>query len=198
MDLIWENIKQIAEDNHGLIKTSQVELAGISRPMLKKYKDKGDLQCVRKGLYALTDTILDDYLLIQVQKEEAVFSYGTALYLWGLSDRTPHYMDVTVPRGANCSRLKRDNPHIRFHYVNESVYDLGVCEMNSPQGNKIKVYDKERCICDIIRNKELMDLQIFSQAIKEYFKSKPNLRRLIKYSKRFDIEESVRTYMEVL
>ena len=107
-------------------------------------------------------------------------------------------MDVTVPRGANCSRLKRDNPHIRFHYVNESVYDLGVCEMNSPQGNKIKVYDKERCICDIIRNKELMDLQIFSQAIKEYFKSKPNLRRLIKYSKRFDIEESVRTYMEVL
>lgn len=86
MDLIWENIKQIAEDNHGLIKTSQVELAGISRPMLKKYKDKGNLQCVRKGLYALTDTIVDEYLLIQVQKEDAVFSYGTALYLWGLSD----------------------------------------------------------------------------------------------------------------
>ncbi len=33
MDIMWENIKQIAEKNHGYVKTSQIEAAGISRPM---------------------------------------------------------------------------------------------------------------------------------------------------------------------
>lgn len=43
-----------------------------------------------------------------------------------------------------------------------------------------------------------MDKQIFTQAIKEYFNTKPNLRKLIKYSKNFGIEDTIRIYTEVL
>ena len=51
MDKIWEKFVRIAEDNDGVIRTSQVEAAGISRPMLKKYMDLGKLERIRKGLY---------------------------------------------------------------------------------------------------------------------------------------------------
>ena len=41
-------------------------------------------------------------------------------------------------------------------------------------------------------------MQLYSQAIKEYFRLKPNRRKLLKYGKVFNIEDKIRTYMEVL
>lgn len=86
MDQIWMKINELAEANNGFVRTAQVEELGISRPMLRKYTDAGKLEQVRKGLYVLTDGIPDEYALLQEQCRDAVFSYGTALYLWGLSD----------------------------------------------------------------------------------------------------------------
>ena len=62
----------------------------------------------------------------------------------------------------------------------------------------MSLYDKERCICDLIRNKDKIEMQLYSQAMKEYFKGKSNPRKLLKYSKLFKIEDKVRSYMEVL
>ena len=198
MDQIWKRIEAVAEQNNGFIRTSQVEELGISRPMLRKYTDAGKLEQVRKGLYVLSDDIADEYALLQARSKVAVFSYGTALFLWGLSDRTPHVYDITMPRGANISLLKRDNSNLRCNYVQQEIYELGISETTSPQGATVRLYDKERCICDLIRDKEQMDMQLYSQAIKDYFKSKPNNRKLLKYGKVFGIEDKIRTYMEVL
>ena len=126
MDQIWKRIEAVAEQNNGFIRTSQVEELGISRPMLRKYTDAGKLEQVRKGLYVLSDDIADEYALLQARSKVAVFSYGTALFLWGLSDRTPHVYDITMPRGANISLLKRDNSNLRCHYVQQEIYELGI------------------------------------------------------------------------
>ena len=60
------------------------------------------------------------------------------------------------------------------------------------------VYDKERCICDLINNKKSIDMQLYTQAVKEYFISKPDAKKNLKYGKIFGVEEKIRTYMEVL
>ena len=198
MDFIWEQIKALAETGDGFIRTSQVEDAGISRTMLKKYVDDGELNRVRKGLYTLKYGLADEYALLQAQCSKAVYSYGTALYLWEMSDRTPHVIDITVPQGMNLSRLRRDNPNLRCHYVKKDIYEIGITETVSPQGGSVFLYDKERCICDLIRDKEQVDLQLFTQAVKIYFSGRINPRKLLKYGKLFGIEEKVRTYMEVL
>lgn len=198
MDSIWNEIKKIADENNGFIKTSAVEVAGISRPMLRKYVEDGRLEQIRKGLYVLADDLADEFALVQMQSTKAVFSYGTALYLWGLSDRTPHNFDITVPQGTNISRLKRDNQNIRGHYVQPEIYDIGITETTSPQGAVVRLYDKERCICDMIKDKDKVDMQTYTQAIKDYFNTKADRRKLLKYSKVLGVEEKVRTYMEVL
>lgn len=43
----------------------------------------------------------------------------------------------------------------------------------TPMGNLIRLYDKERCICDLIRDRKHTDMQIYSQGIKEYFNRQP-------------------------
>ena len=77
--------------------------------------------------------------------------------------------------------------------------EKGKTKIKSPQGNLIPVYDIDRTICDIIIDREKIDKQIFTESIKRNFKSpNKNLRRLIKYSRLFKIEDEIRKYIEVL
>ena len=63
----------------------------------------------------------------------------------------------------------------------------------------IQIYDLERTICDIIRDRNKIDSQIFNTAMKEYSKRKnKNLNLLYRYAKEFRIENKLKQYMEVL
>ena len=57
----------------------------------------------------------------------------------------------------------------------------------------------ERTICDVIRYKEAMDIQVFQYAMKEYMGSvNKNLNHLMTYAKKLHMESAVRTYTEVM
>lgn len=198
MDNIFEKIKEIGEKNAGSVTTKQIEEAGIYRGLIRNFVEDGRLIKEAKGLYSLAGEFPDEYALLQKRSGKIVFSYGTALYLWGMSDRVPHYISVTVPQGFNSTRIKKDNAKTKFYYVQKEVWDLGITYTDTSLGNKVMLYDKERCICDLVMLKKEVDKQLYVQAIKEYFKGNYNARKLIKYAKVFGIEEKIRDYMEVL
>ena len=198
MSEIWQTIQTVAEANNGSFTTRQIEAAGISRAYLKSYVDKALLIRTGHGHYALPDSIIDEYAILQARSRVILFSYGTALYLWGMTDRIPHSFDVTVPSGRNMSRIRKDLPDLRVHYVRKDLHEIGAAETVTPMGSKVRLYDKERCICDLIRARKDMDMQLYSGAIKEYFSDHPNMRKLLKYGKPFGIEDKIRTYLEVL
>lgn len=197
-DTEWKQLQALAESYDGHLTTKQIEAAGIPRGHLKQYVDAGRLVRIRQGNYILPDCVADEYALLQTQCSHAIFSHGAALYLWGMSDRVPHILDLTVPQGTNVSHIKRNTAGVRFHYDKRELHSVGKTETQSPQENAIILYDKERCICDLIRSRKKTDMQLYMQAIKEYFAGAPNTRKLLKYAKQFGIEELVRTYMEVL
>ena len=64
--------------------------------------------------------------------------------------------------------------------------------METPNGNKVRAYDKERCICDIIKSKGRMDLEQVKKSVKQYIRSKDkNVAKLSDYAKRMGISEKV-------
>jgi len=198
MNLGLQTIKQIAKNSDGIITTKQVEEAGLNRSILKILVEDGILDKEAKGIYSMVDYFADEYKLIQMRSDKAIFSYGTALYLLGLSDRTPHYFDISVPQGCNVSRIKKDNSTLRFHYVKKEWWDIGITNIRTPYGGTVNIYNKERCICDLIRNKGDVDIQLFTQALKDYFKQKCDIRLLGEYGKVFGIDNKIRIYVEVL
>ena len=99
MDEVYNRIKAMADNGNGFVKTSQIEEAGISRTAIKKYVDSGLLERIRKGIYAPADSDIDEFALLQVQCSSLIFSYGTALYIWGLTDMIPHTFDISTTRG---------------------------------------------------------------------------------------------------
>lgn len=195
---IFEVISKLAEETNGIITTKRIEEAGISRTVIKSYVDSGELVREGRGIYSLASELPDEYKILQMRSEKIIFSYGTALYLWGMSDRTPHYLDVTVPQGYNMSKIKKDNPKINFHYVQRDLWNIGITQTKTALGNSVNLYDKERCICDVILMKKEIDKQIYIQAIKEYFKTEYNSRKIIKYAKIFGVEDQTRDYLDIL
>lgn len=195
---MYDKIKSIGKMNAGIVTTKQIEEIGIYRGMICKFVNDGRLVKEAKGIYSLADEFPDEYALLQKRSEKIIFSYGTALYLWGMSDRIPHTISVTVPQGFNCTRIKKDFVKIKFHYVKKDIWNLGITNTDTAMGNKVMLYDKERCICDLIMVKNEVDKQLYVQAIKEYFNADYNIRKLLKYAKLFEIEEKVRDYVEIL
>lgn len=193
-----ENIYKEAKHSDGLITTKEIENLGIGRHNIKNYVQNGLLIKEAKGIYSIASEIPDEYALIQKRSSKAIFSFGTALFFHGLSDRVPRIIDITLPQGYNASRLKNAIPNLRIHYVKSEILNLGVQEIKTPQGSVVKTYNKERCICDLIKHQEKLDKQLFIQAIKIYFTEPYAPLNLIKMAKVIDVEDEVRKYMEVL
>ena len=191
-------LKEYIQENL-IITNKEAEKLGYTRRNLSELTKRGQIERLRPGLYQLKGKVIEDFVLISSNSNRIIFSHQTALYLHDLYDRTPNVFHISVPQGYNASHIKKRYEDLQVHYVKKELYELGKTGIKSPQGNLIPVYDIERTICDIIIDREKIDKQIFTEAIKRYFKSpNKNLRRLIKYSRLFNIEDEIRKYMEVL
>ena len=192
-----EKILKMMEKNNGYVTTKEVVHNKIDKKFLSGMVKKGWIVRISRGYYGFPTYIEDEYYKIASKSKNAIFSMSTALYLHGLSDRTPLVYNITLPSGYSGSLQKEER--VAIHYVKKEWLTLGVTEMISPFGMNIKVYDVERTICDIIKNKNKIDAEIFSKALKDYVKSKnKNLNKLAKYAKIMNIEKKVSEYMEVL
>jgi hypothetical protein len=66
-------------------------------------------------------------------------------------------------------------------------------------GNVVFAYDKERTICDLIRNRKDIDPEIFVKALNSYMRSKDKkLNKLMEYARVFKIEKKTLELIEVL
>ena len=198
MDYNYDALKVLIESKGGVVSSADLQQAGIDRVKLYALLTSEILKKESHGNYVLAENEPDEYKVIQNRSEKLIYSHGTALFLHGMSDRVPHTLDITVPQGDNISRIKKSYRNTRFHYCKKELWQLGIMNIDTPMGYSVRVYDPERCICDMIRDKDNVDKQIYIQAIQEYFRSKCNPRKVIKYAKKFNIESKVRNYMEVL
>ena len=93
---IYDEIKK----NNNMITTSQVLSLGYSKQLLTNYVKEGLLERCRHGVYTLPNAVHDDMYTLMLRSEKIVFSHDTALFLNGLSERTPFVHTVTIPSNA--------------------------------------------------------------------------------------------------
>lgn len=192
-----EQIKNLIILNDGMIQTSQVIELGISKPVFYQYIKENELEQISHGVYATKDTWIDAMYIVHLRCEQAVFSHETALFLHDLTDREPMEYEITVKTGYNPSKLKEDG--IKVYTVKKELHGEGIVMMQTPFGHSVPVYNKERTICDIIRNRNNTEVQTFQTALKQYAKRKDkDLRLLMQYAAKFRVDKILRQYLEVL
>lgn len=190
-----EIIESIMKMNNGYVTSKELSNLGIHRMYLNIMKEKGMIEKVGNGIYIDSNKIEDSYYVFNLSMPNTIFSHMTALYFHGLSIKAPNdKYDITVRKTYNSKHLKKHH----VFYVPDDIYELGLTEAETPMGNKVRVYDIERCICDIIRSKNRMDLEHVKYSIREYIKRKDkDLIKLSKYADKMGIKKEVMDFMEV-
>ena len=184
-------------DNNGIITADKAEDIGFSRGSLKYMTDTGRLEKVEKGIYILPETMEDDFFILQSRFKKGIYCLETALFLHDLTDRTPQILKMTFPLTYNLTSPK--NAGILCCNCKKEVYSLGICEMKSPYGNRINVYNAERTLCDLLKGRNHTDIQIISEAFRRYLQRKDrNINLLSDYGKRLRVENKLHRYLEVL
>lgn len=192
-----EKIKSILYRNNGIVTTAVLKEENISRYYLDILKEKGEIVKLDRGIYAGPELWEDELFILQTKYKRGIFSHGTALFLHDLTDRTPTYYTMTVPNKYNSKSLKNEN--VKINYTIDELLEIGVVEMKTSFGSYVRCYNKEKTVCDMIRNKKNEDIQIFTNALKIYAdRQDKNIHLLMEYAKLLKVEKKVREYMEVL
>ena len=196
MDYITE-LAAIASEHGGIIESKIAAQHGISKAMLYKLCKEDKIHRIVKGQYILPDDMQDELLSISKRSEKIIFSHETALFLHGISDRTPFEHTITVPSG--CIPSVAIKSECKVYYIKPELFDLGRTMLKTPAGNKVQAYDLERTICDVIRSRNKLATETFLAALKMYAASpKKNLNKLNTYAKQMRVEKVLRQYLEVL
>lgn len=184
------------KESGGIITSAYCRENNIPTVYLSRLAKEGKLSRVQKGIYIIEDGDFDEYYFFQYQYGKAIFSYETALFLLGVTDKIPWRIDVTVYNGYKFNE-KQDT--LNINYVKKSIYNLGIIQKKTMFGNIVNVYSYERILCDFISNKEKMDTEVYVKLIRSYSKYKDkDIHSLYEIARKMGIEDKVREVMEVV
>lgn len=192
-----EQLEELINQKNGIVSTKDVTAAGIPRIYISIYAKKNRLERFERGVYVSEDFYTDDMYMLQCKFKQAVFSHDTALFLHDLTDREPLQYAVTVKSGYNTGNIK--NTGAKVYMVKKDLFELGSITLSTPFNHPVKTYDLERTVCDITRSRKNIEAQIFYDALKQYVKRKDkNLPKLMRYAQKFQIQNILKGYLEVL
>lgn len=156
-----QQILNLAKQNNGVVTTAMVVEAGLPRGSLKHLVDTGSLERASRGVYTLPEVWEDEFVKLQSRYKRGIFSLGAALFLCNLTDRTPGKFHMAFPSAYNLSGPKSDG--ILCSGSKEPFYSLGIEELTTPGGNTVKAYGAERTLCDILRPRNHVDVQVIME-----------------------------------
>ncbi len=190
-------LETLLDKNEGVLLTKDIVEAGISNQLLSKYVKKGYIERVAQGVYLSIDAFEDEMYVLQARSRKAVFSHETALYLHDLTDRDPLQYTITLPSGYNATKFKENGAYVYF--IKKDLLDLGIETGQTPFGRTVRVYNKERTICDIVRSRNAIDPAIVNEGIRRYLSMKgKNIPKLLQYAEQLRVDKIIRQYVEVL
>ena len=175
--------KEIFEQHGGIMKTSELAKEKIYYADVAYLIQSGVVEKVRHGYYQWIDSDnLSEAVTIVRLFPDGILCMDTALLHYGYSDRTPAQWHIAVSKYSNRTRFKIDYPFVKPYFVAPDVLEIGLCEQEI-DGNKVRMYDKERVICDCLRYRNKMDKEIFNKAIQGYVSdTSKSIPKLMEYS----------------
>ena len=176
-----------------IIRTVDLNNIGLFSREIAELIDAGKLERIKQGYYRLAESENNsDAKLISDIYPDGVLCMTTALFYYGYSDRTPLTWDIAVDRNTSKARFNIDYPYVKPYYIDKSHLDYGITEAVY-EDYILKIFDRDRLICECIKHENKMDREIYNKAIQAYINdSKKNITNLLDYAKRRNIHKKVR------
>ena len=185
--------------NRKFYSLNELRSAGYSQYKINKLVNRGMLERINKKMYKNLEFSGDDsdYYYAYAYVPDGVICLMSAAVFYNLTTFRPDAIDVAIPRKAKVSTLP-EWPSIRIHYYTDNRFEKGIQVIDN-EGNKFRIYDIEKTVCDIIFYREDVGIEETKEILKNYLGSSTrNLNKLIRYADELKCGDILKTYLEVL
>jgi predicted transcriptional regulator of viral defense system len=191
-------VKKIFERHGYVMRTAELRASKIYYENIQRLVSDGVIEKIKQGYYHLIDENNNSEVnIINRLFPDAVLCMNTALFYYGYSDRTPNEWYLAVNKDISKYRVKIDYPFIKTYFLEPDILSLGITE-GVIDGNTVRIYDKDRTICDCLRYIGKMDKEIFNKAVQGYVQDpKKNIPNLIRYAKPLRVQKKVKDLIGV-
>jgi len=132
------------------------------------------IERVKRGLYRLSpeNLVADEYFTFDyfdaaIAVPEGVFCPMTALSYHDLSTSKPSEFDMAIPPARRDTKLATVS--VRFYRFREPYYSYGIQEIQTST-TSIKIYEKEKSVCDAIRLRHIIGDDVAMEALNTYIR----------------------------
>jgi len=168
---------------NGYKTTKELFASGLSKAEIHRQCKEGILVRIKQGLYRPADMFLQNQSFIDVAQAmpKGIICMFSALSFYELTTFIPKQIDVALPRTT--VRSKIIYPPIKRYYIADAAFDKYVKVIKNGKYS-FKIYDIEKTVCDAIRYRNKVGIDIAKETIKEYIKRKDkNIEKLLAISK---------------
>ena len=140
-----------------------IEMFGTDRK-IKQAIDKEQIFKIEKGIYSDTKYV-SELAIISMKYPNAIFTLNSAFYYHGLTDVIPNLYFLATSKEITKIRDKR----VKQKFENSKELNLGVITM-SYNNVEISIYNKERLLIELIRNKNNLPFDYYKEILLNYRK----------------------------
>lgn len=193
-----ENVRKLFDQQHDVMPTEAIYKAGLYYQDIKQLLDEGYIERIKRGYYQwIANCETREIIIINTLFPDAVLCMETALFYYKYSDRNPAEWNLAIDKNVSKLRTNIDYPFVRAYRIESELVTLGETtgEIDS---TKVRIYDRDRTICDVLKNMIKMDREIFNKAIQGYISDpKKNVPNLMVYAKKLRVQKKVKEWIGV-
>lgn len=178
------------------ISSSSVKQKGrtIYYKMLESVR-QGDLVQIRRGVYATADQLSAGMIDIETIVPGGILCLWSAWNIHQLTTSMPQAFHVAIKRDRKIS--VPSFPKIDLHHYTESILAVGVCNQ-VVEGFHVRIYDMERCVCDAVRFRNKVGMDVCSEIIANYLaRPERNISKLMDYARQLRMGSILENYLQV-
>ncbi len=196
-DVTLDKIKTFIRQKGGIIKKEQIKELGVDYRKILSYVEKGELIRVKNGYYAVTFDDFSEEELIAMLFPDGVLCLESALFFYGYTSKKPYGWKIAVDKNTSKSRFKLDYPQVTPFYTEPEVLQLGVTTIMLGD-KKMKIYERERLVCDCLKYEDKMDREIWKEGLLSYIQDPDkDVEKLMRYARERKVLKKVQTMIGV-
>ncbi len=155
----------------------------------------GELLRLRPGVFAEPATLADSMLDMDVLVPGGVLCMYSAWEHYELTTQIPSAFCIAIPRKRKL--VLPEFPPVILYYWSDHLLEFGTT-IAEVHGHKVRVTDLERSVCDAIKYRNKIGLDVCAEILKAYLhRADRNIAKLIEYAKKLRVAVTLKTYLEI-
>jgi predicted transcriptional regulator of viral defense system len=194
-----DRLLKIFKNHKGYARMQDLRSSGVQTRTIAQAVSEGTIEKVKSGLYKLVDYPWDEhgsFADVCNSHKKAVICLTSAADYFELTTFNPSYITVAVPH--NTPGFKLDYPPVQVYYFPDKYYKSGI-EVIETKSGTIRIYNREKTICDLFRYRNKMGDDIVIESLKNYLKlKKRDINKLFEYAETLSVKEKILPFVKAI